>query len=1273
MERNLKESKIIKLKSTNGETEFSIDEVIGVGGSCVAYKVSYYENEDIPHKGVLKEYCPAFLEENGFSRTDLAINIPPEFQEMFDMGLREFKNTYKIINQYLSNNLSAANYHTVQLGLYEGNNTAYTLTSCDYGSSFDKIVDNSLLSIMKILLAVTKAVEMYHNAGYLHLDIKPKNILILDDVTDLVKLFDFDSLTSLSKLQSKEIYSVPIPEDYYVPELENFDIRNIGIYTDIYEIGAMAYARIFRKEPNIEDISGIDSVRIEENDLFVGVSPQARYEVLCLLKNTLQISRRKRYKTTDELKAQLEKIISCLDSKTPYLVNLPKWQPAQGCVGRQKELNEMKRCLDQDGYVFVKAIGGIGKSEIAKLFAQQYSSEYHTVQFCRFNDSLRTVIASMPFDGIDEKQYKDFNELVNAKNKALHLTDNHTLIIIDNFNVTYDDFLRDFLPADKESFKVIFTTRCKPESDYYNDKIFELPKLSMEECKSVYALHCPFPDDRESIEKIESLIEKVDYNTLIIVLMSVALKKSGISLDDMLAKLEEQGLKDIEQKFFHEYDISNEEVENYNAIYAHLNTIFSVSGLSDIQKEIMKNATLISANGLRVSDFVSGCDKSYINPTSVTDLSQWGWISIDTDTVISMHPIVSDLIADNDDIKKADSYYHLAECLEEYCNPDYMDHISVVMDRLSCAIQLERRYKNESVFKRCMIAAKLGRMYQNVYYPTEAKKNLLKALDIAKNEKGEKGFIDSFKFHKNPKDKLTLGVMNITGKANRMLLPYIYYFLGAFEKDFGTKTAAIEYFGKSIAEGKKLKNSFFNIVLDSMIGIAQCYKDNSNMRQAYKAYVDAFKYARFYHFFYYLTDIASELVEVCVDLNYKSEEEKYKKYAEKYRKFSVDNEQLAGIDEFDASAESGDYAEALKKYEIFLAEQRKMLGESSPIYKDISKGLWVFYAVNRQKEQALKLLNESIAFISSTYGNDSMELADHLAFAAQIMPDLMEFNYAYDFANRAIEICKKNNETKSYVFCRAKMALANVASVSGKTYEAKEYIADVDFSLFSGNDFLEDFVAAEGIVLANLSEYSILEPMCKQMLEKENVSNASKFLAYILLSISREQQGFLDESEQYAEEAKKYIDYIKTISVKRDWIVMYYRAAARIDFRKGRNKEAVSKLNSLVDLFEKDESEYILSTILIERGLYNALLGNDEAAKEDYARCEKILIENHFSDEAFIQLYNNIAVAYQRTRNYSEAMKYLEKIVKINPNVLTPTSYLETIICGNIGWLSFLS
>lgn len=1259
MERNIKIGTTIQLYADGKITSFNIDEVLGLGGSCVAYVVTYFESDSIPHKGVLKEYCPSYLDTVNPIRNDTVLNIPDEFYGSFIAGLNEFKNTYKYINQYLSENVSATNFHPVQIGLYEGNNTLYTLTSRDYGMTYDKVDDKNLLSICKIMLSVTKGVEFYHKAGFLHLDIKPKNILILDDVTDLIKLFDYDSLTSIAKIRSGDVFGIPAPEDYYVPELYKYEIRNIGIETDIFEIGAMLFTRIFKRVPTIEDDMSYDSVYdVDNNEFFIGVSPRVKTEFVELFKKTIQTSRRSRYKTTLELKNKLELIISLLDESKPYLLDLPKWQPSKFCVGRKDELKEIKRRLDIDGYVFVKGIGGLGKSEIAKLYAEVYKDEYHTIQFCKYTNGLKSVVATMQISGIDDVSYPNTEELIKEKNKVLHLADEKTLIVVDNFNVTYDDFLRDFLPSDNKSFKVIFTTRCSMASEYYERKTYELPRLSTEECVELFMSHSLLANS-DNVEKVEQLIEYVDYNTLIIVLMAVSLKKSGLSVSDMLLKLEEQNIDSIETTVFHEYDFSSDEVNVYNRINAHLKTIFNVLALSETQKEIIKNATLISLNGIGLDDFIEMCSTSYINSISVCEVVDLGWLNKDSNNILTMHPIVSDLFSVDEKLPKLDSYYKFSDCLEDFCNPDYC-HFSIVLNKLACAMHLDRRYRFETDAKVMVISAKLGRMYKLIYQPLEAKKYLKKALELAE------GISPDTELRSQGE------IVNFKGSYRSVFITYIYSFLGEIEKDFGTKDKAIKFYQKCISEGKKIENRFYSIVVESMMDIGECYRDNNNNLAAYNSYLEALNFAKRFKLKEYISEISESLIDICKDLDWTEREVKYRKVLLKYKTYAEKIEELPGLNEFSKTIDEKDFEGGIDAYEMFLSKQREKLGEDSPLYKDFKKGLWAYYAINKQTEKAMQLLSEALNFIASTHGKTSMEMANELASASNLLTEMAEFENAERFAKRALQICEKNKATNEYVYVEATFALATIFMIKGKLDEAMALVEKIDFTEFSGKEFLTDIVTTAGMVMCQLSRFDEIEPLCKEVLQKKSINVNGRFFSNIILAMICEQRGQLSEALFYTERAKQDASEIKTEHIRKEWLVAYYRSLARINAKKGKNKEAVKILTDFIDSFKEEEKfSFLLNGVYSDRALFYFYLGEKTKATKDFSTCERILLENKMPNDAFAVLYNNIAIFLSNSSEYEEALEYLNKILDVNHRVLEPITYFETVVCNNFGWIYY--
>ncbi len=1241
------------LNSGDITQKFIIDDVAGIGGSCVAYSVTYYEGDGITHRGILKEYCPAYLEAEGSVRCDgYRIIVADEFEQLFGDELIRFRNTYRNINSYLSQNLSAANFHTVQLGLYEGNNTLYTLTSCDYGKSYDKINDSDLHTTLKILMSVTKAVELYHKAGFLHLDIKPKNILILDDVTDIVKLFDFDSLTPIESVRTGIVSAIPMPEDYYVPELQNFDLRNIGVHTDVFEIGAMLFCRIFGRRPKPIEMERGAKYNFDSAKLLHGVSPQARYELEALLKSTMQISRRSRYKSTEELKQQLGKLISLTSENTPYIMNLPPWQPTAYAVGRQAELTEIKRRLDNDGYVFIRGIGGLGKSELAKIFVQRYSAEYHTVQFCKYDESLSTLIAAIPVKGINDSDYKKTDDLVREKLKALHCCDSKTLIIVDNFNTAHDKLLREFLPVSKDSFKVILTTRCLPAADYYSDKVYELPKLSDDECAKLFFMKSGLLESTERRRYTKQIIDMVRSNTLILVLLAGTVKKTGMSRESIIEALDKQELSEIKSAVFHEYDYSDDDIEEYNRIYAHLTTIFSVSRLSDTEKRVLKNMSLVSQNGMPASDFIEGCSCDSISEEIIASLSAQGWVDINSKRYLSMHPIISDLIADND-IAKSDSYYSLFESICDFCSTDNDLHFSKTMGQFACALQLDRRAKNDDVEYVAMAKYTLCNLYMEMYRPKEARRC---------------------------RDEL-LGL----DQKDYYALSYIYVLSGDIEKQFGSPSAAINYYhmalelSESINDDEQYSSELYAI---AGMKIAECHAGNFDYIQAYKCYKEVFAFLMQKKLTGMVGSIAEKMSGVCKVLEKNDEYEYYSEIANRAARSSANKEKsensirLAQITQMskDALHEShyGDFDKALTDFERWMSEARELLGEDSPYFHDMIDQSWLIYALNGDNDRAMRAISDDLNFTAATYGKESPVMAERLSYIAMALPEITngEFQYAIECAKRAMSICQSLNETHVYAYFMAKLALSKRLASIGKRDEARLILIEMDFDEFSGEECLSDIINNAGILLFEIGEYGKLEHICQRMIEARNIAPRKKPLAYLLMSWVCFHKGRFNHGECYMERAYDEIELMGSTPAKFGRMALYFRSIAKMHYYKGEYSEAIEQMSWLIDTFTT-KSEFSLNRydFFFERGVYYTSNAQYDQAKGDYDYCEAVLTAYNFPSEAFLTLYYDISVSYSNRGAFGNALEYLEKIAAMRPSTAEPTSHFDAAFCSNLGWV----
>lgn len=87
-----------------------------------------------------------------------------------------------------------------------GNGTIYSVLDFYNGRTMSSCVFDNIRQVISVLIQVASAVKKYHDAGYLHLDIKPDNIYCvkLPDGGEKSLLFDFDSIVKIDDIINDE-------------------------------------------------------------------------------------------------------------------------------------------------------------------------------------------------------------------------------------------------------------------------------------------------------------------------------------------------------------------------------------------------------------------------------------------------------------------------------------------------------------------------------------------------------------------------------------------------------------------------------------------------------------------------------------------------------------------------------------------------------------------------------------------------------------------------------------------------------------------------------------------------------------------------------------------------------------------------------------------------------------------------------------------------------------------------------------------------------------
>lgn len=547
---------------TDKQYAFTIKNVVGKGASCIVYTAVYKDIEGNEFAVRLKELYPSEL--NIERRSDNSLDVS---DVDFKKHLQKFTEGYQRQLEFHKMSESMNSISNVQ-SIYEGNNTRYIAMSCQNGISINE-AELSLYDIMRVLKAVTIQIDNFHKNGYLYLDLKAANVILYPETPELVMLFDFDSTVKFEDISAPNI---SYTQKWAPPEILRCRIKNIGVGSDIYTIGALFLYMLFGRSPEAVDIMSFSDWNEEISDsIAADESPETKKMISLILRKTLASDVKRRFSCCGELLDIIEPYILSFQQEKPFLeTSLPLGN--NYFCGRDREIREIHDLLENESFIILHGIGGIGKSELAKHYAKKYSDEYDAVIFVRYEESIIATISSdtkLPIvnfkHGDNESDDEYFARKINVLKKIC--TSRH-LIILDNFDTDECDNL-DELTSLKCKFLV--TSRVDFEDIFPQYEIGVLDEF--ESLQRIFSHYSKCENDGFS----DNIIIALDGHTMAVDLVSKQMCVNEISSEEMYEKLKEKGVYADGNKVKNFKDGS---LKNKTA-YSHIETLFSIFGLNE--------------------------------------------------------------------------------------------------------------------------------------------------------------------------------------------------------------------------------------------------------------------------------------------------------------------------------------------------------------------------------------------------------------------------------------------------------------------------------------------------------------------------------------------------------------------------------------------------------------------------------------------------------------------------------------------------------------------
>ena len=233
----------------------------------------------------------------------------------------------------LTNSIAAA------IDLYEANGTYYTITTYMAGAVLSGADQRPLEENIAIMRSAARLLSILHKKGFLYLDMKPENIFVLRETTDIVQLFDFDSPIAIESLKGGEVQRDTLRwTNGYAPlELRTGDLKKTGVHSDVFSLGATLFCLIFHHTPMalecVEDaVYDFESV-LEDADLY----PEVLFRRLTdFFHRTLAPYYRDRYSDMDQVIRALDGLAHLARRNMPYIRSFRLLKEPL-LIGREKE------------------------------------------------------------------------------------------------------------------------------------------------------------------------------------------------------------------------------------------------------------------------------------------------------------------------------------------------------------------------------------------------------------------------------------------------------------------------------------------------------------------------------------------------------------------------------------------------------------------------------------------------------------------------------------------------------------------------------------------------------------------------------------------------------------------------------------------------------------------------------------------------------------------------------------------------------------------------
>lgn len=637
----LKTGTVLKFSGYDHSTAvYTIQNEIGRGASCIVYDASYTNNAGNVKNVRIKECYPFKLRIARMHAGALAADESDK--AAFEECKKRMYDAFHIHNElFHTDGLTNSIANTIDI--YAENNTLYVVLTYLQGKTLSAAAIPSLRKSILIIKSTAAAIQRIHDRGYLYLDAKPQNIFVIDGTTDIVQLFDFDSIVPIGgydRSEKKNHYRISYTEGFAALEQQMGKFKKLGVYTDVYGVGALLFYLLFGRTPGAPDC---ETDAVYDFSVWRFAKEAFQDKIYWMLTEffhaTLANYYADRYQSMRFVISKLEEMEKYADTTIPYMISSHMYGTAL-LAGRDEELAKIDEWFGQNktNCLFLTGMGGIGKSTLVRSYIEKNRCKFDTVLYLYDCGSVKEMIADdrqLRMNTVERTEEESISDYFYRKYKMIQKLTSETrvLLVIDNYDGRTDEDFHYILEA---GWEVIVITRFCISAQFHS-----LHLEAISDRKHLYELFEYYAQRkimRHEYACLDTMIDKVAGHTLALELTARQIANSYLSVEEASKLLTQHGFSQMAAE---KVEYFKDDKQYYDTIGHIMSALFDAGRLCAQKKKILKMLSFFSMPEMDIHML----DQLLMLRTKddMNELKKDGWISIEKKTVL-IHPVIRESI-----------------------------------------------------------------------------------------------------------------------------------------------------------------------------------------------------------------------------------------------------------------------------------------------------------------------------------------------------------------------------------------------------------------------------------------------------------------------------------------------------------------------------------------------------------------------------------------------------------------------------------------------------